>query len=277
VNRRLILQLLAAAAASFPLLGRTRENAFPRAASVPGGVALVKLGPGAEPPRARFMDERVLIMRDAAQWLALIGIPLDAKPGSAFSLVVERPGRDLETLAVDIRPKRYATQRLTVKPGQVELSAEDLARAGQEHAHLGAVIRTFSEAAPATLRLLPPVEGRRSSSFGLRRIFNGQPRSPHGGMDIAAAAGMPVTAAGIGTVIDAGEYFFSGQTIILDHGQGLLTLYAHLSAVDARVSDRVAAGVPIGRVGATGRVTGPHLHFTVYLNTAAVDPALFLP
>ena len=183
---------------------------------------------------------------------------------------------EAETLALAVRPKRYATQRLKVKPGQVDLSPEDLARFEQERAHLAEVLKTFSDSGPASLRLLPPCPGPRSSSFGLRRIFNGQPRNPHNGMDIAAPAGTPVVAAGAGEVIDVGDYFFSGQTVILDHGQGFLTLYAHLSAVDTAVNASVTAGARIGAVGATGRVTGPHLHFSVFLNRTAVDPALFL-
>ena len=162
---------------------------LPRAAPVPGGVAILKLGPQAVPPLVRFNDERALVVGDASEWLAVVGIPLDAAPGGTLPLVVERIGGEAETLALAVRTKRYATQRLKVKPGQVDLSPEDLARYEQERAHLAEVLKTFSDSGPASLRLLPPCSGARSSSFGLRRIFNGQPRNPHNGMDIAAPAG----------------------------------------------------------------------------------------
>jgi len=125
--------------------------------------------------------------------------------------------------------------------------------------------------------VLLPVDGRRSGSFGMRRIIIGMARSPHGGLDIVAPEGTPVAATATGRVLDTGEYLFLGRTIILDHGQGLLSLYAHLSSVDVAAGDTVALGTPIGKVGTTGRVTGPHLHFSVYLNAASVDPAIFLP
>jgi murein DD-endopeptidase MepM/ murein hydrolase activator NlpD len=196
-------------------------------------------------------------------------------PGTAH-VEVRRAGGPDERVAFTIGPARYAEQRLKVAPSKVELSPQDLARYEREREHLAGVAATLSESAPQSLQLLPPAAGPHSSSFGLRRFFNGQPRNPHSGMDIAAATGTPVVAAGAGRVIDVGDYFFNGRTVWLDHGRGLLTMVCHLSAVDVKPGDVVAAGERIGAVGATGRVTGPHLHWSVSLNRAMVDPALFL-
>lgn len=236
----------------------------------------MNLGPEISPPLARFNGERVLVAGDASGWLAVVGIPLDAKVGASLPLTVERAEREPEIVGLEIGRKRYATQHLSVKPEQVELSPADLARHEEERAHLRGVLRTYSESAPDTLLLLQPCEGPRSDSFGKRRFFNRQPRNPHNGLDIAAPDGTPVSAAGTGSVLDVGDYFFSGHTLILDHGRGFLTLYAHLSAIEANTGDRVPAGKRIGSVGASGRVTGPHLHFSVYLNAVAVDPELFI-
>ena len=209
-------------------------------------------------------------MREAGQWLAVVGVPLSAKPGARLRLEGER------SLEIRVVAKKYASQRLNVPKEQAELGPEQLAKYEEQRKHLQQVLRTFSESPPASIAMREPVAGRRSGSFGLRRIINGEPRSPHSGMDIAAAAGDPVVAASAGRVIDVGEYLFLGKVVVLDHGQGWLSLYAHLNEANAALGESVAAGARIGRVGMTGRTTGPHLHFSVYLNTAAVDPAIFL-
>ena len=209
-------------------------------------------------------------MREAGQWVAVVGVPLSAKPGARLRLEGER------SLEIRVVAKKYASQKLNVPKEQAELGPEQLAKYEEQRKHLQQVLRTFSESPPASIAMREPVAGRRSGSFGLRRIINGEPRSPHSGMDIAAAAGDPVVAASAGRVIDVGEYLFLGKVVVLDHGQGWLSLYAHLNEANAALGESVAAGARIGRVGMTGRTTGPHLHFSVYLNTAAVDPAIFL-
>lgn len=251
--------------------------AWPRALQVPGGVARLSLGPAARRPPARTEEDvPLLVLGDAIEWSALVGIPLSAQPGEARISVLREDGSARE-LPYVIAPKHYREQQLKVAPGQVDLSAQDMARYERERAHLQGVMATCSEPPPqGELRMQVPVPGRRSSSFGLRRVFNGEKRNPHSGMDIAAATGTPVKAPLTGRVIDTGDYFFNGGTVWLDHGGGLLTMYCHLSAIDVKPGEVVKAGERFCAVGATGRVTGPHLHWSVMLNRAMVDPALFL-
>jgi murein DD-endopeptidase MepM/ murein hydrolase activator NlpD len=248
---------------------------LPQHRSVPGGVAVLDLGASSEPPRASLGGVPVLVVGDAAGWSAVVGIALDATPGTSH-IVVRRAGAADAQQPFVVDPVRYAEQKLAVPPGKVDLSKQDLARYERERAHLAEVTATLSETAPPSLRLRQPTAGQRSSSFGLRRVFNGQSRNPHAGMDIAAPVGSPVVAAAAGRVIDTGDYFFNGKTVWLDHGRGLLTMYCHLSAISVRNGDTVAAGDLLGAVGATGRVTGAHLHWSVSLNRAMVDPALFV-
>jgi murein DD-endopeptidase MepM/ murein hydrolase activator NlpD len=248
---------------------------LPQHRSVPGGVAVIDLGASSEPPRVSFGTVPVLVVGDTARWTAVVGIALGTAPGTSH-IVVHRAGAADVRQSFVIDSVRYAEQRLTVPPGTVDLSKQDLDRYERERAHLAQVAATLSDTVPASLRLRQPAAGPRSSSFGMRRIFNGQSRNPHSGMDIAASVGSPVVAAAGGRVIDSGDYFFNGKTVWLDHGRGLLTMYCHLSAINVRPGDSVAAGDVIGAVGSTGRVTGAHLHWSVSLNRVMVDPALFL-
>ena len=263
-----------AALAFFLVTTLAQAAEWPQQRLAPGGIARISLGASAAAPRARVDGVPVMVLRDGAQWVAVVGIRLSAAPGEA-SLVLQKDGIET-TLPFAIKPFHYAEQRLKVAPGQVDLSPNDLARYEREAAHRNEVVATFSERVPGTLRFAQPVPGRRSGSFGLRRVFNGQARDPHSGMDIAAPQGTPVRAPAAGRVIDTGDYFFNGNTIWLDHGAGLLTMYCHLSMIGVKVGDMIPSGAPIGAVGMTGRSTGPHLHWTVSLNRAIVDPALFL-
>lgn len=248
---------------------------LPQSLAVPGGVAIIDV-PG-EPERApvvTFNGNRVMVLPGPAGWRAIVGIPLASEPGAAQLEI--RADKVTLTQGFTVAGKAYATQRLKVAPKHVDLSAEDAARVEREQPHIRATLATFSEAAPVTMNFASPVKGPRSSSFGLRRVFNNQPRNPHSGMDIAAAVGTPVYAPAPGKVIDTGDYFFNGNSVFIDHGQGLVTLYCHLSRIDVAPGRSVKTGDKLGEVGATGRVTGPHLHWGVALNRAFVDPALFL-
>ncbi|MDN6887736.1 peptidoglycan DD-metalloendopeptidase family protein [Variovorax sp. CAN2819] len=249
---------------------------WPRASQVPGGVARLSLGPSARRPQAFAGDIPLLVVGDAIEWTALVGIPLATEPGEA-NITVRTEDKPERQIAYTVAPKQYREQRLTVAPRTVDLSPEDEARYVKERDHLTGVMATLTDMRPDTaLQMRVPVPGRRSSSFGLRRVFNGQSRNPHSGMDIAAGTGTPVLAPLPGKVIDTGDYFFNGGTVWLDHGGGLLTMYCHLSRVDVKVGDVMKTGEALAAVGATGRVTGPHLHWSVMLNRAMVDPALFI-
>jgi len=256
---------------------RTAESpALPAGANVPGGFVVIGLeADGPDRPTAAFNGRRVLVIPDGMGYAAIVGIPLQTAPGEYR---ISAHGSTRQTYAFRIEPKRYAEQRLTITDTRkVDPNPEDLARIAREMKRIAAVKAHWSEQEPASLWLDLPAQGRFSSPFGLRRFFNDQERNPHSGLDIAVDTGTPVLAAAAGTVIDTGDYFFNGKTVFVDHGQGFMTMYCHLSAVRVQPGDRVARGEPLALSGRSGRATGPHLHFSVVLNETMVDPALFLP
>lgn len=249
---------------------------LPRVEPVPGGVAVVTLLPATEPrPAAFFNGERVMVVRDGDHWRAAVGLPLSLAPGE-HTLAVEAPAGRLD-FAFTVRHKTYASQRLVIADRRlVEPGAEELARIRREQAIIQGAFATWSDHDAPPLRFSLPARGRLSSPFGLQRYFNDQPRSPHNGIDIAAPVGTPVFAPAPGVVIAIGDFFFNGLTVFLDHGQGLVTMYNHLNRIAVTADEHVERGWKIGEIGRTGRVTGPHLHWTVSLNNSRVDPMLFL-
>jgi murein DD-endopeptidase MepM/ murein hydrolase activator NlpD len=260
-----------------PLAAPAETLDLPRAAAVPGGVVNLPLpGETDERPVVTYDGLPVLVLKQPSGWVAVVGINLDTEPGER-SVAVQQPGKDPRKIPFNIAPKAYRTQQLKVAPGLVNLSPENEARVATEQEKMRAAMTTFTPAAPPTLRLAAPVPGPRSSSFGLRRMFNGESRNPHKGMDIAARTGTPIKTPLAGRVVDVGSYFFNGNNVIVDHGQGLMTMYCHLSKIDVEIGRELKKGDVLGEVGATGRVTGPHLHWGVMLNGNSVDPALFLP
>ena len=267
-KRRTVALLLSCAIA-------VNANALPKESRVPGGVAYVVVPGGREPPVVKYGEYRTAVIKRESGWVAVVGIPLAAKPGKQ-TLQVEASDGPVD-VTFDILDKRYRTQQLKIKDDRkVNPPPEEVRRIESEQARSNTALSLFTSTGEPHLQLAAPVQGARSNSYGARRVFNGQPRNPHSGMDIAAPAGTPIYSPAAGTVVEVGDFFFNGNTIYIDHGYGLVTMYCHLSSINVKTGDRLKTGDLLGKVGATGRVTGPHLHWGIALNRAMVDPALFL-
>lgn len=246
--------------------------AFAQSSSWPGGIAFIDLGAAeGAAPLVTYDSKRVLVRRKDGNWQAVIGVPLSNKTGKASISLA-----DGTSLSFDVNEHAYPEQHLEVAQSYVSLSQENLDRNTQERKIINAALNHYRDEPLDDVNLTSPVDGPRSSSFGLRRFFNGEPRNPHSGMDIAANEGTPISAPRSGIVTSTGDYFFNGNTVFIDHGQGLVTMFCHLSEIGVADGQTVDAGETIGLVGKTGRVTGAHLHFGTYLNGTAVDPALLL-
>ncbi len=237
-------------------------------AGVPGGVVAIPVGP--EAVEVRFEDRPALLYRGHA----IVGLPLDTDAGR-YEVVVERHDGSSERTPFEVAAKEYPVQRLTIaNPRHVNPSPDDLERFRREAALMGHAYGVVGADQGDPHPFVRPVPGVVSSPFGRRRILNGEPRSPHSGLDIAADRGTPIQAPAPGRVLVTGDFFFNGNTVMVDHGEGLVTMYCHLDEIRVEEGDVLPRGGEIGVVGATGRATGPHLHWTVSLHGAKVDPDL---
>ncbi len=251
-------------------------HAQPEQALVPGGIALLQLPDYEQGTKVYFDNKRIAVFPYRNTWVAMAGIGLSKKPGDYEFSIQRADGLSLNT-RVTVEYKKYDEQHLTIKnKRKVNPNKKDNERIVAESQRKKKARKQFSETEPK-VDFIWPVTGRISSIFGLRRFFNEQERRPHSGLDIAADEGTPVMAVADGVVVDTGDFFFSGNMIYLDHGQGIISLYAHLSKISVTPGDAVKQGDIIGKVGQTGRVTGPHLHFAVYANQTLIDPIFMLP
>lgn len=268
--RHLILACLLVSAASFAW-------ALPRHSPVPGGVAVIELaGEENARPTVSFNDQPQPVVRQRGKWVALIGIPLDTTAGE-HPLVVDS-GKRRYGQSLHVKAKQYPTQHLRIADDRMVTPPPEVeARIAEEQARVAAWKQHYTAAQEPDTRFDLPARGPRSSRFGVRRILNGEPRSPHAGLDVAVGVGAPLHAPAAGTVLAIADLYFTGKTVVIDHGRGVLTLYAHLSRVDVAEGQALRRGEAFGASGVSGRITGPHLHWVVIVGGTAVDPELFLP
>ena len=212
-----------------------------------------------------------------AEWRALVGIDLDVKPGAyEISAVTGEAAADQATYRLVVAPKTFAIRKLTVDPAFVNPPPEAQERIQADAARLNRIWASSSPMKLWSRSFVRPVSAPSNSAFGTRSVFNGESRNPHGGADFSSLAGTPVASPNAGLIVLAADLYFTGNTVVIDHGLGLFSLFAHLESIDVKEGDAVKTSQVLGRVGATGRVTGPHLHWTVRVNDARVDPLSLL-
>ncbi len=254
----------------------TLTHAAPVSNPVPGGIVLLPLKKEQLASSARYENKKLAIVHQQNKPFLLVGLSLNTKPGSHYVSIKNTQGKT-QRINFRVKPKTYKAQYLTIKnKRKVNPYEKDMERILSEKKRKTAAKKHWTDT-PSQADFTLPVDGRISSIFGLRRFFNEQARRPHSGLDIAAPQGTPIRASANGSVIESGNFFFSGNMVYLDHGQGLISLYAHMHTINVKPGDKIKKGQIIGTVGETGRVTGPHLHLAVIANQTLVDPLLFLP
>jgi murein DD-endopeptidase MepM/ murein hydrolase activator NlpD len=275
VLKVLVLEVLGAFVIGAAVLAQAPPAVDVRARAIkPGEVALVAIDGDAPPSVRVFGRDWPAYPVEAGHWRALVGIDLDTKPGR-YEMTV-RMGDAVLRRTLVVQPRAFPTRRLTVDPNLVHPPPEMEARVEREARELHEI---WAHPAPRRLWSEPfarPVADPANSAFGTRSIYNGEARPPHTGADFLSPSGRPIEAPNAGRIVLAAPQYFSGNTVIIDHGLGLFSVLAHLSQIDVTLGDTVTRGQIVGKVGATGRVTGPHLHWAVRLDNARVDPLSLL-
>ena len=253
-------------------------DAFPVINSVPGGIAVVDLEPSFNSNSKVFMGKRRILVRKIKDtWQAVIGLPLSIKPGTHKISIINDKGKK-RYKKFNVKNKAYETRHITIKNKRmVSPTKKDIERHYKEKPLIIAALKTWSDNNNVQTQFSVPVAGRFSSPFGLNRIYNNQKRiRRHTGLDIAAPSGTLIKSPAYGKVIRTGNYFFTGNTVFIDHGQGLITMYCHLNETYVKAGQQLRQNEEVGTVGMTGRVSGAHLHWVVSLNNTKVDPRLFI-
>jgi len=257
-------------------LGPTLAQAQLRPEAVPGGVAEIAVAAaGAPRPEVRFGGRPVLLQQRKTGWYALVGLSLDTPVGEQKLDI--GPDGSRRQLPFQVAAKDYPVQKLKIaNQKMVTPDPEQLARINAERDRQISIRSQFREVPVPRSDLALPADGRLSSRFGLRRVFNGEPRAPHTGLDVAVPTGTPIRAPADGVVTLVDDFYFNGKTVFVDHGQSFVSMVCHLDRAGVEAGQTVRRGEVLGHSGSSGRATGPHLHWSVYLNGAAVDPALFI-
>lgn len=259
------------------LLLPTLLLALPKNTPVPGGVAIIPLtSTSTTAPDVTYNDQRVLVTQQGKQWVAVVGIPLTATLGKQTVIAQDSSGKK-QNYYFTTQNKDYPRQDITVQNQDfVDPTPDQMKLITQQMQVMAQILAAWRPDTTVPLQLSLPVKGIVSSPFGLRRYFNKEARAPHSGIDIAVPAGTKILASADGIVRKPGDYFFNGNTVFIDHGQGLVTMYCHMEKILVKDGQTVKRGQVIGLAGQTGRATGPHVHWGVSLNNARVDPDLFL-
>jgi len=254
---------------------QTCAETLPENHAVNGGLTIIPVDIK-QKPDVFFDNHRIAVTKspNPNQWLLVVGIPLDANH-AIQRLEMTKPRK--ASIPFHVSDKYYRTQYLTIEnKRKVDPYEEDRQRIEDENQKMATLFATYSKNNPFSEGFKAPLHGPISSLFGLKRVYNKQPRPPHSGLDIAAPEGKPVHVISSGKVVDADDYFFTGNTVIVDHGLGVFSLYAHLKQMDVKKGEALKQGQQVGIVGMTGRATGPHLHWSMVMNQTLVDPLLFV-